>query len=126
MQHKASTAFGPVASTAAGLLSTTIAYAILKQLYQSMHDLHDACQCSRRPVRPALLLRQQGCSYHEFCLFEISACSSSMLLRKLYGCYSTLMARLQRSRGRCLTIVNMKKDIHPKYYEEAKVIRAVR
>lgn len=37
-----------------------------------------------------------------------------------------LMARLQRSRGRCLTIFNMKKDIHPKYYEEAKVMRTFR
>lgn len=28
---------------------------------------------------------------------------------------------LQRQGRRCMTIVNMKKDIHPKYYEEAKV-----
>ncbi len=30
---------------------------------------------------------------------------------------------MQRSGRRCMTIVNMKKDIHPKYYEEAKVRR---
>ena len=72
---------------------------------------------------PSCLLRQQGCSWGAF-RFQESAGASSVLGRSWSNICDILMACLQRSRGRCLTIVNMKKDIHPKYYEEAKVIRA--
>ncbi|CAL5228438.1 g11572 [Coccomyxa viridis] len=50
-------------------------------------------------------------------LSSCGACSTRQLQP-----LARLPAVQQRSRGRCLTIVNMKKDIHPKYYEEAKVI----